>query len=174
MKLVFIGSSKFGLKCLKKCAGILGVEIVGVVTAPQKFTISYSPTGVTNVLHADVSSFASEEGIPVALLTRKMNDPDLVSQVKAWNPDLFIVAGWYHMIPKLWRELAPAFGLHASLLPNYSGGAPLVWAIINGETKTGITLFKMDDGVDSGLIVDQLEEPIYPGDTIATLYERID
>jgi methionyl-tRNA formyltransferase len=82
-----------------------------------------------------------------------MNEPGLFQTVTSWNPDAFLVAGWYHMIPKIWRNLAPAYGLHASLLPDYSGGAPLVWAMINGETKTGVTLFQMDDGVDSGPIV---------------------
>ena len=78
------------------------------------------------------------------------------------------------MIPKRWRELAPANGLHASLPPDYSGGAPLVWAMINGESRTGITLFQMDAGVDFGPIVGQKEEQILPSDTIATLYSRIE
>jgi methionyl-tRNA formyltransferase len=94
--------------------------------------------------------------------------------VSKWNPEAFLVVGWYHMIPKRWRELAPAYGLHASLLPDYSGGAPLVWAMINGESETGITLFKMDSGVDSGPVVGQKSEPIWNDDTIATLYERIE
>ena len=78
------------------------------------------------------------------------------------------------MVPKSWREIAPAYGLHASLLPKYGGGAPLVWAIINGEKETGITPFQMDDGVDSGPIAGQIQEPIKTGDTIATLYARIE
>jgi len=64
--------------------------------------------------------------------------------------------------------------MHASLLPDYSGGAPLVWAMINGEKRTGITLFQMGDGVDSGPIVGQAEEPILDNDTIETLYARIE
>lgn len=103
-----------------------------------------------------------------------MSDPALFTDVEALEPDAFLVVGWYHMIPRRWRELAPAFGLHASLLPDYSGGAPLVWAMINGESKTGITLFQMDDGVDSGPIAAQAEEPIRSDDTIATLYARIE
>jgi methionyl-tRNA formyltransferase len=78
------------------------------------------------------------------------------------------------MIPRSFLELAPTGGLHASLLPDYSGNAPLVWAIINGETKTGITFFLFEEGVDSGPIIGQLEEPILPDDTIASLYERIE
>lgn len=174
MNLIFIGSSKFGLRCLQACTAIPEVNVVGVVTAPQTFTISYRPTGVTNVLHADVAAFAAARNIPVATLVDSMSDPALFDEVAAWRPDVFIVAGWYHMIPKRWRELAPAYGLHASLLPDYSGGAPLVWAMINGESKTGITLFQMTDGVDSGPIAAQAEEPIKDNDTIATLYSRIE
>jgi methionyl-tRNA formyltransferase len=174
VNLVFIGSSKFGLRCLSTCLEIPNLSIVGVVTAPQIFTISYRPSGVNNVLHADITSLASQHAIPVRKLANSMNDPGLFDSVTGWNPDAFLVAGWYHMIPKMWRDLAPAYGLHASLLPNYSGGAPLVWAMINGEKKTGITLFQMDDGVDSGPIAGQKEEPIHLNDTIASLYARIE
>ncbi len=103
-----------------------------------------------------------------------MRDEALIAWVRSLEPQLFVVVGWYHMVPKVLRDIAPAVGLHASLLPDYSGGAPLVWAIINGESKTGITLFKMDEGVDSGPIVGQVEESILPTDTIASLYARIE
>ena len=174
MRLVFIGASGFGLRCLQACLEIPEVKVVGVVTAPETFTISYRPQGVTNVLYANVSGLAEVNNISVVSLERSMADPSMLKTITAWKPNAFLVAGWYHMIPKRWRELAPAYGLHASLLPDYSGGAPLVWAMINGETKTGITLFQMDDGVDSGPIAGQREENILPDDTIATLYARIE
>jgi len=174
MKIVFIGSSEFGLKCFQTCLEVPQIEVVGVVAAPETFTISYRPQGVTNVLYADVSGLAKANRIPFVRLERSMGDSLLLESVTTWKPDAFLVAGWYHMIPKSWRELAPAYGLHASLLPDYSGGAPLVWAMINGEAKTGITFFQMDDGVDSGPIAGQLEEKILPDDTIATLYARIE
>ncbi|MBO56059.1 MAG: hypothetical protein CL886_10405 [Dehalococcoidia bacterium] len=174
MRLVFIGSSKFGLRCLQLLSELKCCTVTGVVTAPSEFTISYRPEGVTNVLHADVSSFCIHQDIPLETIISGMNDPGLPEKVRQWKPQAFIVAGWYHMIPKSWRDMAPAFGLHASLLPDYSGGAPLVWAMINGETKTGITLFQLDDGVDSGPIAGQVEEPIYPHDTISSLYKRIE
>ena len=174
MNLVFIGASRFGLRCLDLACRVPGCEVAGVVTAPQTFPISYRPEGVNNVLYADVATFAADRGVPSRTLERSMSEPGLLDAVSAWRPDAFLVAGWYHMVPKSWRDLAPAYGLHASLLPDYSGGAPLVWAIINGETQTGITLFQMDDGVDSGPIVGQAKEPIYADDTIATLYARIE
>jgi len=174
MKIVFIGASTFGLKCLEACLEIPQVEVTGIVTAPKTFSISYSPQGVTNMLHADAFEIAKAHNIPVKTLECTMSELGLFEGVAEWKPDVFLVAGWYHMIPKRWRELAPAFGLHASLLPDYSGGAPLVWAMINGETKTGITLFQMDDSIDSGPIVGQREESIHPNDTIAMLYARIE
>jgi methionyl-tRNA formyltransferase len=174
MRIVFIGSSQFGLRCLQVCLLEPFVKIVGVITAPPVFAISYRPQGVTNVQYADVGAFAKQNGVPVRSLRRSMNEPDLLEAVAIWKPDIFLVVGWYHLIPRQWRGLAPAYGLHASLLPDYSGGAPLVWAIINGERKTGITLFEMDDGVDSGPIAGQRDESIYPNDTIATLYARIE
>ena len=174
MNLVFIGASKFGLSCLEACHELDNISVVGVVTAPRKFKISYRPQGVTNVLHVDVAAFAESQCIPVRTLERSMSEVTLLETISNWKPDIFLVAGWYHMIPKSWRDIAPAYGLHASLLPDYSGGAPLVWAMINGETKTGITLFQMDDGVDSGPIAGQREESIELEDTISTLYARIE
>lgn len=174
MNIVFIGSSKFGLRCLEHITGLQDVNLVGVVTSKETFTISYSVEGVKNFLYADFPSFCKSKNIPYLILELSMKDSKLLDSVKKWQPDIFIVVGWYHMIPKQWRDLAPAFGLHASLLPKYSGGAPLVWAMINGENETGITLFKMDDGVDSGLILDRAKEPIYDNDNIELLYSRIE
>lgn len=174
LNVVFIGSSKFGLKCLELLVESSFCTIKGVVTAPSAFRISYNPEGVTNVLHADIPSFCTLFEIDFSVISSGMNDLQLLEKVKKWKPDAFVVVGWYHMIPKIWRDLAPAFGMHASLLPDYSGGAPLVWAMINGESTTGITFFKMDEGVDSGPIVGQFPEPIYSHDTIATLYGRIE
>jgi methionyl-tRNA formyltransferase len=147
--------------------------VTGVITAPRTFGVSYRPEGVTNVLHADLVTLAGSCHIPVRTLERSMNEASLFAAISEWQPGAFLVAGWYHMIPKAWRQLAPAYGLHASLLPDCSGGAPLVWAIINGETRTGITLFQMDGGVDSGPIAAQEEDPIFPDDTITSLYARI-
>lgn len=168
VRIVFVGTTAFGLRILKA----VQPHVVGAVAAPQTFSISYRPGGVTNVRHADIPGHCAESGIPCALLETGM--ADLLPQIRAWKPDPFLVAGWFHMIPKAWREIAPAYGLHASLLPDYAGGAPLVWAMINGEKKTGITLFQLGDGVDDGPIVAQAETDILPDDTIATLYDRIE
>lgn len=174
MNIVFIGASKFGLRVLETILSIKNVHIIGAITAPEKFKISYNKEGVINILHADITAMCRGNKIPVVEMLNGMKDDALFKQVASWNPDIFLVSGWYHMIPKSWRDLAPAYGLHASLLPDYSGGAPLVWAMINGETETGITFFQFDEGVDSGPIVAQKKVSIYEDDTIATLYARIE
>lgn len=174
MRIVFIGASKFGLRSLNELNYLRGCEVVGVVTAPQQFPISYRPEGVFNVLYADVESYCCNQGIPCSVMRQGMKENALLDKIVSWQPDIFLVVGWYHILPKSWRERAPAYGLHASLLPDYSGGAPLVWAIINGEQKTGITFFQLDDGVDSGPIIGQVETRIKEDDTIASLYARIE
>jgi methionyl-tRNA formyltransferase len=174
MKVIFIGASNFGLKCLDRVRRLGGFEIAGIITNMRQFSISYAPEGVDNVLYADFKDYARIHGIPVYTMTGKMTEPGLTRCVRSWTPDMFIVAGWYHMIPRSLRTVAPAFALHASLLPDYSGGAPLVWAMINGEKKTGITLFECADGVDNGRIVGQESTGIFFEDTIGTLYERIE
>lgn len=174
MNIVFIGASKFGWRCLDEVRKLEACKVVGVVTAPKTFSISYRPEGVTNVLHASIDEYCKSESIPCVALENGMNNPILLEQVKKWDPDVFIVVGWYHMLNKAWREISPAYGLHASLLPDYSGGAPLVWAILNGEKETGITLFQFDDGVDSGPILGQKKTAINDEDTIASLYGKIE
>lgn len=173
-RVVFVGSSGFGLKCLKRVIQGNDYKVVGVITAPQQFNISYSKTAVKNYLHADVFTFCTERELPVLVVDNGMKDPALLERVAVWEPDLFLVVGWYYMIPKAWMALAPAYGMHASLLPAYSGGAPLVWSIIRGETQTGITLFRFAEGVDNGDIVAQKSTVIDYHDTIATVYERIE
>ncbi len=174
MRVVFIGASKFGLRCLEKIAGMPDQKIVGIVTNREIFSISYNPQGVKNVLYADCLSFAEKQQTPFFVMKDRMTDPQLIQTVKDWSPDFILVVGWYHMVPKVIRAIAPVAGLHASLLPDYSGGAPLVWAIIHGEQKTGITFFMFGDGIDSGDIIAQKTEPIYLNDTIASLYARIE
>jgi methionyl-tRNA formyltransferase len=175
MRIVFLGATGFGMRCLQAALEAPGCEVVGVVTAPRTFAISYRPAGVTNVLHADAHAACAAAAVPcVDLPPGGMKDEALWDTVRGWRPDAFLVAGWYHMVPKAWRALAPAYGLHASLLPRYRGGAPLVWAMIRGEHETGITLFRFDDGVDTGPILAQARTGIAAEDTIATVYARIE
>lgn len=174
MRVLFVGASSFGLRSLEAVYALPGFSVVGIVTNPKTFKISYSEKPVTNVLHADIVGWARDKSVPFFEMMRSMKDPDLFNWVSSLAPELIVVVGWYHMVPRSIRDIAPVVGLHASLLPNYSGGAPLVWAMINGERESGITLFLMDDGVDSGPILGQIREPILPDDTIGCLYSRIE
>ena len=143
MNLVFIGSSAFGLRCLETCIGLPDIKVTGVLTAPQTFAISYRPSGVTNVLHADVAGFARYHAVPIKTIERSMNAPGMLEAVAEWKPEAFLVAGWYHMIPRQWRNLAPAYGLHASLLPDYSGGAPRSSGqLLTGRNERELHCFK--------------------------------
>ncbi len=172
--MVFIGAGSFGLRCFQHILQKSCIRVVGVVTSPPRFCASSKNHELKNPSHDQFFASAQGHGVPVSILSQDMGDPHLLASVLEWKPDAFLVAGWYHIIPKTWLSLAPFFGLHASLLPDYCGWAPLVWAMINRETKTGITLFQMDAGVDSGPIAAQAEEKIRPDDTIETLYQRIE
>ena len=174
MRIVFIGSTAFGLKCLEAIYDMCGMNVVGVVTNEQQFSISYNSNGVKNVQHACFEDYSQANSIDCYTMREKMTEHHLLKKMQDWDPDFIVVAGWYHMVPKIIRDIAPCGGLHASLLPHYSGGAPLVWAIINGEKKTGVSFFLLDEGVDSGLIIGQKEESIAFEDTIDTLYKKIE
>ena len=173
LRILFFGASKFGFKVLEEIFNYKNSKLVGIISAPQNFRISYSKKKVKNYLFHDFEAFSNENNIPFALMKNKMDDDDLYNFGKRSNPDIIIVAGWYHLITKKWRKLAKCYGLHASLLPKYSGGAPLVWAMINNEKETGISFFEMDSGVDTGKIVSQKKVEISSNDSIQTLYEKI-
>jgi methionyl-tRNA formyltransferase len=173
LKTLFIGSTLFGIKCLEAIKGISDVEVVGILTAPQHFSISYAPDGVKNVIHTDFSDIANELNCPLLNLNGKMSDLSLLGEVETLKPDNIIVAGWHHMIPQSWLRRWPTYGLHASMLPAYSGGAPLVWAIINGERWTGVSFFRFNDGVDAGPVVGQQRIRIERRDDIQSLYQKV-
>jgi methionyl-tRNA formyltransferase len=174
MELLFIGATTFGLKCLKLLSKMESVKVKGIISNDQTFKISYNAKGVTNYLYADFDTFATENNIPFYRLKESMREQGIADFIRSCAPDFCIVAGWYHKIPKEYLNLLKFAGLHASLLPDYSGGAPLVWALINGEKKTGITFFLLDEGVDSGDIIGQKEVEIEEDDNIRTLYEKIE
>ena len=174
MRVVFIGASTFGFECLQTIRQIESIEITGVVSNEQTFAISYNKTGVTNVLFKDFSEFTINNHIPFYRLNENMKEEGLHNFLTACKPELIIVIGWYHIIPASLLKKYTFAGIHASLLPDYSGGAPLVWAIINGEKRTGVTFFYFDEGVDSGDIIAQQEIEITEDDTIKTIYRKVE
>lgn len=172
MRIVFFGATALGHACAERLLEA-EQEVVGLVTMPRDFRISYSPSGpVRNVLHRDFHALGERYEVPVTQVDGRM--AEYVSDVEKLRPDLLVVIGWYYMIPRRMRELAPlgCVGIHASLLPRYRGGAPLVWAMINGEPETGVSLFHFSDGVDDGDIVAQERFAIGERDTIADLLQK--
>jgi methionyl-tRNA formyltransferase len=172
MRVVFFGATDLGYHC---CKAIIdnGHNVAGIFTIAQEFKISYSPNGpVKNYLFADFHSLGREYGIPVYTINGDLKDH--YEQLKSLEPDLLIAIGWYYMIPDRMLALASkgGFGAHASLLPKYRGNAPLVWAMINGEVETGVSLFYFADGVDTGDIIGQEKFEIDDSDTISDLLEK--
>ena len=171
----FFGATKYSKELLLILIdkGLLPKAIFSI---PQEFDISYSNNKVKNSNYANLKYIADEYKIPFYEINstkcKKIKDYD--STLKKLNLDLILVLGWYFMLPNSTRKLAKygAWGIHASLLPKYAGGAPLSWAIINGESETGVTLFRMEDGVDDGDIVAQKTFLIKYEDSVKEVYEK--
>ncbi len=172
MRLILFGATGVSRAVADRILG-LGVELVGVVYGAPSFSISYRPQGVTNVRYADMGAWAESHGIPARL---HADVDDTVAFCAPLNPDLGLVAGWYHLLPRKLREVfgKGCVGAHASLLPKFRGGAPLNWALHAGETETGVTLFQLDGGVDAGPIYAQRSFPIGPRAEIGELVTAAD
>ena len=175
MKIVFFGCTKFSAEVLTYLLKNKA-DIRAIFSIPEYFNISYSKEKVRNSNFSDLKPIAKKNKIPFYEIDSivGMKTSDYKSTIEAINPDLILVLGWYFMVPKVIRDI-PTFGswgIHASLLPNYAGGAPLVWAIIEGQKETGVTLFRMESGVDDGDIIAQEKFAISENDTIKEVYEN--
>ena len=167
LRIVFMGTPEFAVASLKRLVE-QGYNIVAVVTTPDK------PAGRGQKLHeSDVKVAARELGLPI-LQPEKLRDPEFVEAMQELKPDLGIVIA-FRMLPEIIWAMPKygTFNLHASLLPQYRGAAPINWAIINGEKETGITTFLLNHEIDKGAIVGQLKEPILPEDNIGTMYDKL-
>ncbi|NUO81978.1 methionyl-tRNA formyltransferase, partial [candidate division KSB1 bacterium] len=155
MSIVFFGTTDTGWHCMHAMIQA-GLPVRGLVTGSQEFEISYAKDKVQNLRHRSFKNFQEQHGIPVLTFTRRFDD-EIVHTLTSWQPQLFVVIGWYHIIPERVRALAPlgTVGVHWSLLPKYRGGSPLVWAIINGERETGASLFYLEGKVDTGDLIAQ-------------------
>ena len=173
MRIVFMGATELGWNCCRTLFDIKQ-EVVGIFSIPQQFRISWSQTPVNNVQYKSFEGLAAENSIPLIYVKGKMSEPEYADALRSLRPDIILVVGWYYLLPRSLRQLAPlgAAGLHASLLPKYRGGAPLVWATINGEAETGVTFFHFADGVDDGDIIGQAKFQIDFADDIASLLEK--
>lgn len=173
MSLVFFGTTDTGWHCLNEMLKAQ-LPVRGIVTGLPEFDISYAKDKVRNLRHRSFKNFEAEHGIPVLTFTRTF-DEEIIRTIASWEPELFVVIGWYHLIPARVRALAPlgTVGVHWSLLPKYRGGSPLVWAMINGETETGASLFYLEDKVDVGDVIAQTRVRIGADDEVNTMIARL-
>ncbi|MEI7501385.1 MAG: methionyl-tRNA formyltransferase [Bacteroidota bacterium] len=166
-RIVFFGTPDFAVASLEKLVAT-GFSIVAVVTAPDK------PAGRgLKAKCSPVKEFAMLHSIPV-LQPLNMKDQQFFEQLNLFKPDLQIVIA-FRMIPKQIWSLPPlgTFNLHASLLPQYRGAAPINRAIINGESETGVTTFYLNEQIDSGKIILSEKAPIHPYETAGELHDKL-
>jgi methionyl-tRNA formyltransferase len=167
LRIVFMGTPEFAVATLGSLL-MNGFNVVGVVTAPDK------PAGRgRKVTKSAVKEFAEISNLAV-MQPSNLKDPVFINQLKILKPDLFIVVA-FRMLPEaVWKmPVMGTINLHASLLPDYRGAAPINHAIINGETVTGITTFLIDDKIDTGNILLREEVQIYPFENAGDLHDRL-
>lgn len=167
MKIVFMGTPDFAVSSLEAICQA-GYQVVGVVTVPDRQT----GRGL-KVTCSPVKQYALEHGLPI-LQPEKLRDEEFQAGLQAWGADIFVVVA-FRMLPQTVWSMPPmgTFNLHASLLPQYRGAAPINWAIINGEQETGVTTFMLNEHIDEGNILLQRATPIAANDTAETLHDRL-
>ncbi len=166
-RIVFMGTPEFAVAHLKKLIDN-NYHVVGVVTAVDK------PAGRgKKIKESAVKKYATSIGLPV-LQPKNLKSEDFLQQLKNLQPDLQIVVA-FRMLPKSVWSLPPmgTFNLHASLLPDYRGAAPIHWTIINGEKETGVTTFFIDEKIDTGAIILQEKVPVFSDDNAGNLHDRL-
>jgi methionyl-tRNA formyltransferase len=166
MKLVFCGTPQFAVPTLKQLLGA-GHSIELVITQPDRVRGRDQPPSPP-----PVKALAIQSGLPVVQPEKIKNNPELRGRLEQVKPDAIIVVAYGRIIPE-WMLNLPRWGnlnLHASLLPKYRGAAPIQWAVANGETVTGATTMRIDQGLDTGDILLQRTMPIGPDQTAEQLF----
>lgn len=167
MRLVYFGTPEFAASQLEAILAA-GYEVVSVVTMPDK------PAGRgKKIQFSDVKRTALEHNLPL-LQPEKLKDPDFLNALEACHADLFVVVA-FRMLPAVVWKMPPlgTFNLHASLLPQYRGAAPINHAIINGETETGLTTFFLNEEIDKGRVILQEKVAIRPDETAGELHDEL-
>lgn len=168
LRIVYMGTPEFAVESLKRLVEG-GYNIVGVITMPDK------PMGRHgSVLQpSPVKQYAVSQGLKV-LQPEKLKDEQFLAELRELKADLQIVVA-FRMLPEVVWNMSPmgTFNLHASLLPQYRGAAPINWAVINGDTETGITTFFLKHEIDTGEIIDQVRVPIADTDNVEIVYNRL-
>jgi len=165
--IVFMGTPQFAVESLKNIHES-GYNIVGVVCPPDK------PAGRGHKLQAcDVKKYAVSQNLNV-LQPKKLKSPEFLSELQSLNADLFVVVA-FRMLPKeVWSmPQYGTFNIHGSLLPQYRGAAPINWAVMNGETKTGVTSFFIDENIDTGATLLSEECEIDSNETVGDVHDKL-
>ena len=168
MKIVYMGTPLFAVPPLQSLI-TAGHDVVGVVTRIDK------PAGRGKVLTPPAVKVAAGQSEVPVFQPKRIREPESVAAIRAMGPDVIVVAAYGQILPREVLAL-PKYGcvnIHASLLPAYRGAAPINWAVINGETRTGVTIMQMDEGMDTGGILAQESIPIGPRDTAGDLTEKL-
>ncbi|PIX35612.1 MAG: methionyl-tRNA formyltransferase, partial [Bacteroidetes bacterium CG_4_8_14_3_um_filter_31_14] len=167
MRIVFMGTPQFAVESLKELINS-GNDICAIVTSPDK------PAGRgLKLKESEVKQFANSINIPV-LQPVSLKDNNFIEQLKSFDADIFVVVA-FRMLPETIWQIPPkgTINLHASLLPNYRGAAPINWAIINGEKITGVTTFFIEKEIDTGNILDFEEVEILEKDNAGNLHDKL-
>jgi methionyl-tRNA formyltransferase len=169
LRIVFMGTPELACASLQELAARKDFEIVAVVTQPDR-----AKGRELRVQPSPVKRLALELSFPV-LQPERARNPDFAQALRTLNPDLVAVTAYGQILPREILDI-PRFGclnVHTSLLPKYRGAAPIQWAILDGELETGVTIMKMDSGLDSGPIVAQEKTAINAEDDSQTLHDRL-
>jgi methionyl-tRNA formyltransferase len=167
LRIVFMGTPTFSVGIMQAIMESEH-EIVGVVTVADK------PAGRGQMMHESaVKQFATLHAIPV-LQPLKLKEPDFLATLESWKADVFVVVAFRMLPVEVWKmPLKGTFNLHASLLPDYRGAAPINWSIINGDKETGVTTFFIDEAIDTGNVIGQTKMNIAPNETAGELHDRM-
>ena len=163
-----MGTPDFAVESLRKLVEN-NYDVVAVVTMPDKPVGRHHDT----LQASPVKQYAVEQGIPV-LQPERLKDEAFLEALRSYKADLQIVVA-FRMLPEVVWAMPPmgTFNLHAALLPQYRGAAPINWAVINGETETGVTTFFLDHDIDTGRIIHRVPAPIADRDTVGDVYDRL-
>lgn len=168
MRVVFMGTPDFAVPTLQHLVNS-EYSVVGVVCQPDR------PSGRgKKILFGPVKTLALAQNIPV-FQPEKMKAPEFLETLRLWNPDVIVVAAFGRILPQVVLDLPPkgCLNVHGSILPKYRGAAPIQWAVINGESETGVTIMVMDAGLDTGAILEQAVIPISAEDTAGDVAGRM-
>lgn len=168
LRIVYMGTPDFAVETLRRLVEG-GYNVVGVVTMPDKAVGRHHDT----LQASPVKQYAVQHGLPV-LQPEKLKNEQFLNELRRLRADLQIVVA-FRMLPEVVWNMPPrgTFNLHAALLPQYRGAAPINWAIINGETETGITTFFLDRDIDTGEVIQQVRVPIADTDNAEDVHDRL-